>query len=423
MVYNGGSVCAVTDFCSIHLTLLVETFMSTDFNDSPRYGDDLNQAATFGEDAFRQRTAVNRSFFLPIILLAGLSSTVIVFAVNYVVNVYADINLFGFIVNFVFPVGAIIGGCVAGIGYCIAARVTQFRPAMRFLFFVFVLQFAVFFVARYTEYTIFVRELRDVQYREAKEFIQAAKQQSEEQNEKLDGNEIIVTDEMIRAAVDENTPSFITFYRVTVEETEWSSSRGNEKPFKFGIWGWGIELLTMFAFALCSVLPLVILSAMAYCKDCSLFMKERLRFTYPLRIPTEKIKKKDTVALEDFHSRDVLAMKDAIDKVVRIRDFLKSEQAEDNNAVLQFLTDIRDETLNETKSVKNVPNFLQVTFADCKNCGNFQITVQITANDVNTKTAIPATTMLTYSDKQLVVDNVDTFQEALNQTPLQTEQT
>jgi hypothetical protein len=123
---------------------------------------------------------------------------------------------------------------------------------------VFVLQLAVFFTTRYTEYTIFVREFRELQQREAKMLFQTEKQLVEQQNTKIldnNGNEVVITDEMIQDAVDkvsrESTPSFITFYRAMIEETEWSSIKNNNKPFKFEMlrrhpekWEWKYEINT-----------------------------------------------------------------------------------------------------------------------------------------------------------------------------------
>jgi hypothetical protein len=345
-----------------------------------------------GDDAFRQSAAVNRRFFLPIILLGGLCTTAVVFVVNYVANVHLHFNPFGFMICFIIPIGAVIGGVAAGSGYSIAARITQFRPGTRFLFFVFVLQFLVFLAARYTEYSVSVRMFREQTFQQAKEWIRSEQHQAEQQNEKLldeNGNEIVVTDEMIQTAVDETieVPSFVTFYRADVEETEHILLKGGHR-FKYGIWGWGIELLTMFAFAFSSIATSSSLSEAAYCKDCSLFMNERLSFTYPCK--------------------DVIAMKNAADKVIRIRDVLKSEQAGNNDAVLLFLTAIRDETVAETIATEKIPNFLQVTFADCKNCGDFHVTVQITITDTKNQTAV---SLLKFCDKQLVTDNVDLFRD------------
>ncbi|MDR3197697.1 MAG: hypothetical protein LBU34_07480 [Planctomycetaceae bacterium] len=367
--------------------------MNNQFNNTERYGDDLNNAARTGEDIFGTETrGLNRVWFLPIILLGGLLTTAIVFIAIYVINIYTGYNFLAWIVNFVIPLGAIFCGFLAGIGYALAARFVQFYPDKRFIFFILLLQFALFFVARYMEYTVYCYHTRLQMQQHIEQFHITDK----------DGNVITIDRNEIDQIIKRTRPSFIDFYRINIEESEWIDHDKKDQPFKMGKWGWGIELLTAFVFALCSLAASGFLALFAYCRTCRRFMSQKLEFTFPMRAPKRKIKKNDEADWEAFKQEEIEAISYATEKIARIENFLKSEQAANRSEVFRLLCEIRDEINAEAKPVKGVPNAVRVTYSECNSCDNFLLVASITLIDPNNKTAFQAAELLRFTNGNFV---------------------
>jgi hypothetical protein len=386
--------------------------MSNAFNDNERYGDDLNNAATATNDFFEnQSTGINRVWFLPIILLGGLLTTAIVFVVNHVIDLYGH-NFLTFLVNHVIPIGAIMCGFLAGIGYAIAAYFVQFYPKMRFIFFIFLLQFSLFFVARYVEYTTFYHQLIQQRRLIFEQLLQNANANENEEGKIIvldqagdEVNGIELNRNKIDDAIKETMPSFVEFYRATIEESEWIDQNKKDKPFKMGKWGWIMEFLSAFVFALGSLFWFGILRELPYCQNCRRFMLQKLKFAFPMRAPKRKIKKNDDADLEAFRQEEIEAINYATGKITGIEDFLKTEHATNRSEVFRLLCEIRDEVAAEAKPMKGVPNTIKITYSECNSCDNFLLIVSIVLLDINNKTAFQNAEILRFTDGKFVTSN------------------
>ncbi|MDR1268312.1 MAG: hypothetical protein LBK82_02195 [Planctomycetaceae bacterium] len=382
--------------------------MNNQFDNIERYGDDLSNASRMGEDIFEtEPRGLSRGWFLPIILLGGLLTTSIVFVAIYVINIYTGHNVLAFLVNFIIPLGAIFCGFLAGIGYALSARFVQFYPDIRFIFFIFVLQFSLFFVARYMEYTVFCYNATQKMQQHFEHIVNLKKQQHFEHVATItdeDGNVITLDQNEITQAIKKSLPSFIEFYRTNIEESEWVGK--DNKPFTMGKWGWAIEFLMAFVFALCSLAASGLLALLAYCKTCRRFMSQKLKFTFPMRAPKRKIKKNDEADLETFKQEEIEAISYATEKIARIEDFLKSEQSANRSEVFRLLCAIRDEINAESKPTKGVPNVIQVTYSECNSCDNFLIVVSVEVADLNNKTAFSSTNLFRFTNGNFVANPV-----------------
>jgi hypothetical protein len=389
--------------------------MSDTFNSNERYGDDLNNARRIDDDFLEmQSRGINRVWFLPIILFGGLLTTAIVLIANYFGGIYFSQNILTWVANWVIPVGAVLCGFLAGIGYAVAAYCVQFRPRKRFLLFIFLLQFLLFFVARYVEYTTVYHQV--IQQR--RQLFEQLIQNVDDKNDNLESNvkvielensegKIVKVDRTkIDEAVKKTMPSFIDFYRNTIEETEWISDKNKDKPFKMGKWGWAIEFLTALVFALCSIICSVILMSVAYCQKCNLFMSKKLEFTFPLRAPKRKIKKNDEADIEAFRQEEIEAINYAIEKIDRIDNFLKAENSTNRAEVFKLLSDIRNEITTEAKPMKGVPNAVKVLYSECNSCNNFLIVASVTLLDVNDKSAFQAVELMRFADGNFIQPTV-----------------
>jgi hypothetical protein len=373
--------------------------MNNSFNDIERYGDDLNDTARMGDNVFEtQSRGISRVWFLPIILFSGLLSTAIVFAANYFVSIYIGHNLLTWLAYFIIPIGAILCGFLASIGYAVAAYCVQFYPKMRFIFFVFLLQFALFFVARYSEYTVYC-------YRTSQQMQQEFEQHHPPIIDEK-GKVIAFDRDTVADAIKNSMPSFIEFYRATIEESEWIHQDRKDQPFKMGKWGWALEFFMAFVFAICSILSSCILMAFPYCQTCQHFMSEKLVFTFPMRAPKRKIKKNDEAGLEAFRQEEIEAIKYATEKITRIEDFLKTEQATNRSEVFRFLSEIHNEIIADAKPATGVPNAIKIEYSECNFCNNFLLIISVISFDLSDKTAFKAAEMLRFTGGKFVTENM-----------------
>ncbi|MDR1053133.1 MAG: hypothetical protein LBL39_03065 [Planctomycetaceae bacterium] len=388
--------------------------MTDSFDDVRRYGDDLNEET--GTDEYGMTTyAVSRSWSMPIILVGGLLTTAIVFVAHYFISLYTGHNLLTLLANFVIPIGALIGGLIAGIGYAVSARIVQFYPKRSFFFFILLLQFFLFFVARYMEYSVYcyhfdqrVQALFD-DSNSLKFFENAV----DENGNKIEMDMEKFKEEFKKSIKDQKPSSFTEYYRYTIEETEWVSKTKKDEPFKMGKWGWAIEFITAFVFAISSLAALGILSWAAYCRRCRRFMSKRLEFSFPMRAPKRKIKKNDEADLEAFRQEEVDALDHALAKVARIEAFLKSEQVTNRPKVFEFLCELRDEVAAEAKPIKGAPNSVRILYSECGSCNNFRLRASVEILNVNDKTAFQNAEFLNYTDGKFVT--VVNFEEVKQQ--------
>ncbi|MDR2117306.1 MAG: hypothetical protein LBP87_13090 [Planctomycetaceae bacterium] len=359
--------------------------MNNLFDNTERYGADLGKVPRMDDFVFEtQSRGMSRIWFIPIILLGGLLTTVIVLGVNYIVNIYAGYNFFMYFINsifliwifnFIIPIGAVLSGLLAGAGYTIVARFFHFCPKKSFIFFIFLLQFTMFFVAKYAEYTIYCYHIhRQMQLEQPVQIL-------------IDKNKKTVTFDQneITNSLKTSVPSFIEFYRTSIEEAEWGGNYLNDKPFKMGKWAWIHEFFRLFFFVTCSIETSRSLMFMAYCQACQRFMSQKLEFTFSMRASRRKIKKDDETDLELFRQEETEAINYATEKITKIEDFLKTKQAINRSEIFKLLCKIRDEITANAKTMENVPNEIRVCYSECNSCDNFLLEVSIISHVNNDK--------------------------------------
>jgi hypothetical protein len=371
-------------------------------NDYQRYGADLDSASQFGVEEFDCNSRrVRPVFFLPIILASGLITTALVFVAVYLINFYGGRNVLALLINFVIPVGAVIGGILGGVGYAVSSRILQFLPDKKFIAFICLLQFLVFFASRYSEYTI---AKHHVMNHVAKRLI----------NQHVgDNGKIIITDQ--NGETKEMNPDefvktvqkqfkFIDFYRQTIEETQWASvKRPNEKPYKLGKLGWLIEIWTAVVFAICSNVPLFILASFAYCKQCRRFMRKRIDFTFPARAPIRKIKKNDDEATQIYLDEDKEQLAYATKQISEIEEFLSKNIPVNRNDFFKFLSEKQNNIKTETANIKGrIPNVIRIIYTECYDCNNFKLIAKLQIQDVSN--ALPGEVFLQFENGIFVTE-------------------
>ncbi|MDR1484490.1 MAG: hypothetical protein LBT09_06665 [Planctomycetaceae bacterium] len=345
-------------------------------DNNQRYGADLDSVPQFGVDEFdRNSRRISQAFFLPIILASGLITTSLVFVAVYFINLYTGHNLLGFLLWFVLPIGAIGCGAVGGIGYAVSSRILQFLPNTKFIVLICVLQLLVFVASRYSEYTIEKNILLNHYANHlAKGKTKITLTSTDGEKKEID------VDEVINKIKKQFT--FVTFYRATIEEAQWTSAKKPDvQPYKLGKLGWLVEIWTAVVFAFCSNVPLFILASLAYCKQCRRFMRKRIVFTFPARAPVRKINKNDNNAANEYITEDKIRLAYASEQISDIEEFLRSNTPVNRAAFFTFLSDKQNTIKTETADIKGkIPNTMRIVYSECCDCDNFMLIASLEIN-------------------------------------------
>jgi hypothetical protein len=88
------------------------------------------------------------------VIFSGLASTALSLLIVYLLLHFADVNVMGWYLNYIFPGGAILVGLLASSGYALAAWRTGLKVRGRLLVAIIALQLAAYFTAKYVEFLI-----------------------------------------------------------------------------------------------------------------------------------------------------------------------------------------------------------------------------------------------------------------------------
>lgn len=207
-----------------------------------------------------------------VVFAAGLVTSLATIALVWVLGSSAELNVMGFYLWFIVPIGAIIAGLLAGSGYGIAARVLGVKVVVAALVVIGVLQLLIYMGAKFAEYTFIFAELRN--------------------NPEL----------MLAAATNPEAKAFL-------EMGFFEYFDFNTRSFAFdegdgmGAWGYAFRLLEIAGFVGGGIAPLMMSKGAAYCESCQQYMKTKPVAKIPASLPPKKVKKKDIEGQEEEAAR------------------------------------------------------------------------------------------------------------------------
>ncbi len=221
-----------------------------------------------------QRTSTGAVF------AAGLVTSIATIALVWFLGSSAEFNVMGFYLWFIFPIGAIIAGLLAGSGYGLAARLLGVRVVLWALIAIGVLQFLIYMGAKYAEYSFVFSQLK-----ENPEF-------------------------MLAAATNPEAKAFLEMGFFSYFDLNTQSFAFDEGSDGMGLWGYAFRLLEIGGFVGGGIGTLLMSKGAAYCESCEQYMKTKPVATIPASLHPNKVKKKDIEGQEVEAARQEQAWND-----------------------------------------------------------------------------------------------------------------
>jgi len=170
----------------------------------------------------------------PLVIAAGIGSTILALALVYLLQHNADTNVMGWYGDYVFPIGAILVGLVASSGYVLAAWLSGLKIRRGLLVAIVLLQIGAYFAAQYTEFA--------------------------------------VRGPLVDAAG--HAVSFPRYFHVMTVNTAWKDDQGKMgKPL--GGLGYALRFGELAGFILGTLVSPVLLHAKPYCDACERYMQSK----------------------------------------------------------------------------------------------------------------------------------------------------
>ena len=308
-------------------------------NDSP------NDDGSFGG----RTSPSNRSYMVPLVLTAGIATTIIFLVLRFLIVAFADFDVMLITMFRIIPVGAFLVGIAAGCGYGLGARFLQFFPSRQFILTILVIQLGMFLAGRYTEY-------------------------------------------LLSTLTVQNPPGFFEVYREHMEGFVWQGD-DRQGPVPLGKFGYFLEFATATLFAIGSLVGLGIMHGIPYCRQCRVFMRNDLTIDIPASSKRRKVKKKDLAGKEQLDQENAQAIEEAAKTVAKLVESLVKNDTYRGSEVQDFLvTNVQQTLAVPPKEVTQYWRTMKFTLARCPQCDNFHLEVQLhCVTGQQDKTAPPIT--------------------------------
>ena len=214
----------------------------------------------------------------------------------------------------------------------------QFFPTKNCILSMFFVQFALFFVGRYLE------------YRQITLYIS-------------------------------NPPSFFQVYTDRIENLQWIGSEPLAKPFTMGKWGYIIEFFTGGMFSLTSLVSLVVLWGIPYCKHCRLFMRKKVEVILPASTKRTKIPKNNTAIQTQHQQESEQVLCKTVQWLNPVVDLLKANK-ENSVPVIEFLKSLKNEKGISAHAAEKYWYVVKIRLWQCSGCDRYSFTLVTNQSDI-----------------------------------------
>jgi hypothetical protein len=200
------------------------------------------------------------------VLIAGLASSAVTLFLVWLLNQLGmDFNIMSFYVMYVVPVGAILVGLVAGLGYSLMSWHSGMRISKSLLSTIVLLQIVFYFAAQYIEYKYLISQ--------------------------YPGGEQI---------------TFLEYFDISSRQFAFEGKDGSiGEPL--GAWGYIFRVLEIIGFVFGGLITPLILKSRAYCDTCQMYMRSKELVMLPAGQLPKKIRRKNKESFEEYQAQEEAA--------------------------------------------------------------------------------------------------------------------
>lgn len=279
----------------------------------------------------------------PLVLVAGLVTTVLALAGVWALSVYADENVMGWYANYVLPVGAVLVGAVASTGFGLASWLGGARISGRLLAAVALCLVAGYWAAKWVEFRVAFPA---------------------------------------GATFDDGTPAgFLDWYDLVTRSFAWKDRRG-ELGAPLGAWGYLLRAGEIAGFACGGLIAPFALRRVPYCASCAVYMRQPVVAIVPAGVKPRRISKKDAAgrAAHEAEAREAYARGEAA-----VARMLAASQAGDAAAFAAAVAE--GGPLSGKRTAEKLTARLHVRVVHCRRCAAGELRIALaTGQGQNLKT-------------------------------------
>jgi hypothetical protein len=257
-----------------------------------------------------------------LVILAGLVTTAAALAGVWWLDLHTDdFHIMGWYANYVLPVGAILVGVVAGLGYGVASWWTGLKIRRGLLAAVVLFQLAGWVSAEWVDYQ------------------SVAAAMSEAGEEPL---------------------GFASYIHLRTINFRWDNHGHPGEPL--GLWGYAFVGLAVIGFVAGGLAIPAAMMFKPYCDDCVRYMRTQQWAVIPASAPPRKIRKNDTAAQEAFAQESAAVSAALQTKLDRVADLAGKQDG------LTLRRELPSQTFGERRNVHKLPARVAINLVHCPGC-------------------------------------------------------
>jgi hypothetical protein len=263
------------------------------------------------------------------VVLTGLATTALtLFFIFWLARQIADFDIMGWYWLFIIPVGAILVGIAAGSGYGLMSWLKGRKISGSLLGAIVALLALAYAAAQWVEFKSLNLERYDV--------------------------------------------DFFRYFDVTTRSMTFKLMRSQTPSGSLGVLGYLFRLLELAGFSLGGLFIPIMLRAKPYCDSCLTYMRRGTRWWLPAGVPTRKISKKDTLAMNAYQRDMDAAHKKGLDL---LNGLVAAIKAGDTTAFRSIL----EGNAVEAKEANRLLESINLTLHSCAQCRTGMLEMELRA--------------------------------------------
>jgi hypothetical protein len=268
----------------------------------------------------------------PLVLVAGLATTLLALAAVWALSAFAGQNVMGWYASYVLPAGAILVGVVASSGFGVTSWVTGTKVTGRLLVATAVILVAGYWAAHYLEFRL-----------------------------AFPGG----------ATFEDGTPAgFLDWYDVVTRSFAWKDHGKLGAPL--GAWGYALRAAELIGFAGGGLAAPLVMRNMPYCASCGVYMRQPVVAVVPAGVAPKRLPKKDAAAAAAREAEAGEALARAQAGVARMVAAGRSGDAAAFSAAVEEVG-----PLSRRRAADKLTARMYVRVVHCRRCGEGRLRIQL----------------------------------------------